>query len=109
MVSPFRSMTRQTEQQVKASMAGGDVEYNAERCGAISGSDLTLTVGEETVDVQKVVDGDFVTWTFAFPRSANAVLAGEKVYMGILTLDAEWNATGAMPDKYADMLEVTLP
>lgn len=87
----------------------GDVEYNAERCGAISGSDLTLTVGEETVDVQKVVDGDLVTWTFAFPRSANAVLAGEKVYMGILTLDAEWNATGAMPDKYADMLEVTLP
>lgn len=87
----------------------GDVEYNAERCGAISSSDLTMTVGEETLDVQKVVDGDLVTWTFAFPRSANAVLAGDKVYMGILTLDAEWNATGAMPDKYADMLEVTLP
>ena len=87
----------------------GDVEYNAERCGVIDGANLTMTVGGNPVDVQKVEDGDLVTWTFAFPRSANAVFENAKVYMGVLTLDADWNATGAMPDKYADMLEVTLP
>ena len=87
----------------------GDVEYNAERCGVIDGANLTMTVAGNPVDVQKAEDGDLVTWTFAFPRSANAVLENAKVYMGILTLDAAWNATGAMPDKYADMFEVTLP
>lgn len=89
--------------------AKGDVEYNAERCGTITGSALVMSVGGTSIDVQTVVDGDLVTWTFAFPRSANPVMSNDKVYMGILTLDAGWNATGAMPDKYAEMLEVTLP
>ena len=89
--------------------AKGDVEYNAERCGTITGSALVMSVGGTSIDVQTVVDGDLVTWTFAFPRSANSVMSNDKVYMGILTLDAGWNATGAMPDKYAEMLEVTLP
>ena len=87
----------------------GDAEYNAERCGVIDGANLTMTVAGNPVDVQKAEDGDLVTWTFAFPRSANAVLENAKVYMGILTLNASWDATGAMPDKYADMFEVTLP
>ena len=89
--------------------AKGDVEYNAERCGTITGSALVMSVDGTSIDVQTVVDGDLVTWTFAFPRSANPVMSNDKVYMGILTLDAGWNATGAMPDKYAEMLEVTLP
>lgn len=87
----------------------GDSEYNAERCGTIDGSALTMTVAGADVPVETTVDGDLVTWTFAFPRSADVVLANDKVYMGVLTLDAAWNATGAMPDKYADMFEVVLP
>ena len=49
----------------------GDAEYNAERCGVIDGANLTMTVAGNPVDVQKAEDGDLVTWTFAFPRSAN--------------------------------------
>ena len=82
---------------------------NAERCGLISGSSIELTIAGNAVDVQTVEDGDLVTWTFAIPRSANAVLANDVVYMGVLTLDSAWNATGAMPDKHGNMLEVTLP
>ena len=87
----------------------GDVEYNAERCGAINGANLTMSVAEKAVAVDHVENGDLVTWTFAFPRSANSVLENNVVYMGVLTLDADWNATGAMPDKNANMLEVVLP
>lgn len=88
--------------------AKGNTEFAAEHCGVVSGTDLTLNIGGTDVAVEKTEEGDVVTWTFAIPRSVSDVLKNSEAYIGILAMK-DWDATGAMPDKYADMLKVTLP
>ena len=88
--------------------AKGNTEFAAEHCGVVSGTDLTLNIGGTDVAVENTEEGDVVTWTFAIPRSVSDVLKNSEAYVGILAMK-DWDATGAMPDKYADMLKVTLP
>ena len=88
--------------------AKGNTEFAAEHCGVVSGTDLTLNIGGTDVAVEKIEEGDVVTWTFAIPRSVSDVLKNSEAYIGVLAMK-DWDATGAMPDKYADMLKVTLP
>ncbi len=88
--------------------AKGNSEFAAEHCGVVSGTELTLNIGGADVAVEKTEEGDVVTWTFAIPRSVSDVLKNSEAYIGILAMK-DWDATGAMPDKYADMLKVTLP
>lgn len=85
--------------------AKGDVQYVAEGKAIITGTDLTVSISE---GVEKEIEGDLVTWTFAIPRTVNDVFNNSSVYIGILSLSAN-DATGAIPDKYGNMLEVTLP
>ena len=61
----------------------------------------------KVVAVKETAD-DAIVWTMAIPRSAHAVLAANEVYLGALVME-QWEPCGAMPDKYADMLKVTLP
>lgn len=85
--------------------AKGDIQYVAEGKAVISGTDLSVSIAD---GVNKEIDGDMVTWTFAIPRSTHEVFHSSSVYLGIMSQKGS-DATGALPDKYASMLEVTLP
>ena len=88
--------------------AMGNTEFNAEHAGVFTGTDLVVKVGETEVVAVTETSGDDIVWTMAIPRSAHAVLAGAKAYMGVLVMET-FEPCGAMPDKYEDMLEVVLP
>jgi hypothetical protein len=88
--------------------AAGNNEYEGEHVGVITGTDLSLSVNDVNVEVEKVVEGDDVVWMFAIPRSAHANLAADEVNMAFIAY-RNWGQTGALPDKYDDMFKVTLP
>ena len=85
--------------------AKGDVQYVAEGKAIISGTDLSVSIAD---GVNKEIDGDMVIWTFAIPRSTHDVFRNSSVHLGIMSQKGN-DATGALPEKYASMLEVTLP
>ena len=88
--------------------AKGNVEFNKEHAGTFTGTDLVVTVGETQVVAVTEKADDALVWTMAIPRSATEVLAAKEVYLGALVMEA-WEPCGAMPDKYEEMLKVTLP
>ena len=88
--------------------AAGNNEYEGEHVGVITGTDLSLSVNDVNVEVEKVVEGDDVVWMFAIPRSSHANLAANEVNMAFIAY-RNWGQTGALPDKYDDMFKVTLP
>ena len=88
--------------------AKGDVEFNKEHAGNFTGTDLVVKVGETDVVAVTETDGDSLVWTMTIPRSADAVMSGTELYLGVLVMEA-FEPCGALPDKYADMLKVTLP
>ena len=88
--------------------AAGNNEYEGEHVGVITGTDLSLSVNDVNVEVEKVVEGDDVVWMFAIPRSAHANLAADEVNMALIAY-RNWGQTGALPDKYDNMFKVTLP
>lgn len=85
--------------------AKGDIQYVAEGIAPITGTDLDVSI---STGVNKQEDGDMVIWTFAIPRSTHEVFQNSAVYLGIMSQKGS-DATGAIPEKYASMLEVTLP
>lgn len=85
--------------------AKGDIQYVAEGIAPITGTDLDVSI---STGVNKQEDEDMVIWTFAIPRSTHEVFQNSAVYLGIMSQKGS-DATGAIPDKYASMLEVTLP
>ena len=88
--------------------AKGNVEFNKEHAGVFTGTDLVVTVGETQVVAVTETTDDSIVWTMAIPRSAHEVMSGSEVYLGALVMEA-FEPCGAMPDKYAEMLKVTLP
>ena len=88
--------------------AKGDVEFNAEHAGTFTGTDLVVKVGDTEVTAVTEASDDSLVWTMAIPRSAHEVMSGSELYLGALVMEA-FEPCGAMPDKYADMLKVTLP
>lgn len=88
--------------------AVGNNEYEGEHVGVITGTDLSLSVNDVAVEVEKVVEGDDVVWMFAIPRSAHENLAANEVNMAFIAY-RNWGQTGALPDKYGEMFKVTLP
>lgn len=86
----------------------GNVEYLAEHAGSFVEETLSLNFNGSSIDTKTEVSGDDIYWYLAFPRSSHEVLSGNKVYVAFF-LNKNWDPTGALPDKYANMLEVTLP
>ena len=86
--------------------AKGNNEFEGEHIGTFSGTDLTLTIGETPVAVEKEENGDNLVWTLTIPRSAHANLALENPNFAFLTYVA-WEPNGALPDKYENMLQFT--
>ena len=88
--------------------AKGDVEFNAEHAGTFTGTDLVVKVDDTEVVAVTEASDDSLVWTMAIPRSAHEVMSGSELYLGALVMET-FEPCGAMPDKYADMLKVTLP
>lgn len=87
--------------------AAGDVQYVAEGKATISNTELTVTISEG-VETEIDTENNLVIWSFAIPRNTNEIFKNSVVYMGIMSQCGS-DATGALPDKYGSMLEVTLP
>lgn len=87
--------------------AAGDVQYVAEGKATISNTELTVTISEG-VETEIDTENNLVIWSFAIPRNTNEIFKNSVVYMGIMSQYGS-DATGALPDKYGSMLEVTLP
>ena len=86
----------------------GNVEYLAEHAGSFAEETLSLNFNGSSIDTITEVSGEDIYWYLAFPRSSHAVLTGDKVYVAFF-LNNNWEPVGALPDKYASMLEVALP
>lgn len=89
----------------------GDVEYEGEHDGSFEEGtvNLNMTFNGKPIPTMTDVLEDDVYWYIAIPRTAHVLLSSsEKVYVAFI-LDKDWSQTGALPDKYDSMLEVTLP
>ena len=84
--------------------AGGNIEYFGEHVGVFTGTDLTLTIGSTPIPVEKEEYGDSLIWTLSIPRSAQSPLETRNPSFAFMTM-CDWDPTGALPDKYDDMLE----
>lgn len=89
----------------------GNTEYEGEHDGTFEAGTVNLAMsfnGTSIVTNTEVSDDD-VYWYMAFPRSVHELLSSPgSVYIAFI-LDKDWSQTGALPDKYGSMFEVTLP
>lgn len=91
--------------------AAGNTEYEGEHIGSFEEgtSNLVMTFNGNSIDSLTETIEDDIYWYIAFPRNSHPLLsASGKVYTAFI-LYKDWGQTGALPDKYYNMLEVTLP
>lgn len=89
----------------------GNTEYEGEQDGSFEAgtANLAMNFNGTSIVTNTEVSDDDVYWYMAFPRSAHELLSSPgSVYIAFI-LNKDWSQTGALPDKYGSMFEVTLP